>query len=142
MRVHPTGLLGAVGFVSLDPNDPRAKASSRHSITEAGIGNLLKRLATRWEVERRLNVTQVNVAEYEYNKRRCMRVETTHPTTSQGEFAHYRDVIYFDKETFLPVRAEAYGWPRHASDKGQLLEVYSYVNVRTNVHLRDEVFNH
>src|SRR6184192_4291760 len=43
MRVHSTGLLGAVGFVSMDPRDPRALETSRHSIQEAGIGNLIDR---------------------------------------------------------------------------------------------------
>src|SRR5208283_1678347 len=41
MRVHSPGLLGVVGFVNLDPRDPRAMATSRHCITESGIGNLI-----------------------------------------------------------------------------------------------------
>ena len=42
MRVKSAGLLGAVGFVSIDPTDLRAQKTSRHDITEAGIGNLLE----------------------------------------------------------------------------------------------------
>src|SRR5262249_52502786 len=82
MRVHPNGLLGALGFVSLDVNDPRARETSRHSITEAGIGNLIERYAQGWQMERRLGRTQVRLGTYGYNGRRCTRVETIHPPGS------------------------------------------------------------
>jgi hypothetical protein len=143
MRVHPKGVLGAVGFISLDPNDPRARQTSRRSITEAGIGNMIDRFARAWENERRLNLTtQVNVAEYAYEGRRVTRVETIHPTNPDRHFLYYRDVVYFDKETHLPIRLEFYDWPRQQGDAGQLVEVYSFTQMRLNVGLGDEVFNH
>jgi hypothetical protein len=144
MRVHPKGVLGSfAGFISLDPNDPRARQTSKRSITEAGIGNTIDRFARAWEEERRLNLTaQVNVAEYEYNRRRCTRVETIHPDNGNGHFLYYRDVVYFDKETHLPIRLEFYDWPRQAGDPGALVEVYSFANMRINVGVGDDVFNH
>jgi hypothetical protein len=144
MRVRPKGVLGSfAGFVSLDPNDPRARQTSKRSITEAGIGNTIDRFARAWEEERRLNLTtKVRVAEYEYNRRRCTRVETIHPDNGNGHFLYYRDVVYFDKETHLPIRLEFYDWPRQGGDTGQLVEVYSFANMRLNVGLGDEVFNH
>jgi hypothetical protein len=143
MRVHPKGILGSVsGFISLDPNDPRARQTSRRSITEAGIGNMIERFARAWENERRLpQETQVQVADYEYNRRRCTRVEIVHPNNN-GHFLYYRDVIYFDKETHLPIRLEFYDWPLQANDPGQLVEIYSFANMRINVGLTDDVFNH
>jgi hypothetical protein len=144
MRVRPKGVLGSfAGFVSLDPNDPRARQTSKRSITEAGIGNMIERFARAWENEHRQNLTrQVRVAEYEYNRRRCTRVETIHPDNGNGHFLYYRDVVYFDKETHLPIRLEFYDWPRQAGDTGQLVEVYSFANMRLNVGLGDDVFNH
>lgn len=142
MRVRPKGVLGAVGFVSLDPNDPRARQTSRRNITEAGIGNLIERFAKGWEIERRINQSQVHVAEYEYNRRRCTRVEIVHPTNPQGQFTYYRTVLYFDQETHLPIRLECYDWPRQPTDPGDLVEIYSFANMRINVGLGDEVFNH
>jgi hypothetical protein len=143
MRVHSTGLAGVAGFVSIDPGDARARQSSRHSITEAGIGNLIERFAGRWEMERRLNKTQVRIADYEYNKRPCTRVETLHPDNGGGQFYSYRSVLFFDKETRLPVRVEAYDWPRPGSNpSGELIESYSYADLRFNVNLGDDVFNH
>jgi hypothetical protein len=142
MRVHPNGLLGVTGFISLDPNDPRARQTSRHSIREAGLGNLLERFARDWGEERALNVTEVRCAEYEYNKRRCTRVELTRRANPGGRILYYRTVVYFDKENHLPIRLECYDWPHGPNDPGQAMEVYSYVNLRLNVALGDAVFEH
>ncbi len=142
IRVRPRGLLGAVGFVSLDLNDPRVRENNRHAITEAGIGHLIEQCAEGWEKERRWSQSQVQVAEYEYDHRRCTRVEVVHPTNPEGRFWHYRDVVFFDKEHHLPVRLEAYDWPRHPGDSGDLLETYSYAGLQINAGIPDEVFNH
>ena len=50
--------------------------------------------------------------------------------------------VYFDQETKFPVRVECYDYPRGADDPGELLEVYSYINLRYNVGLGEETFNH
>ena len=142
MRVRSAGLLGVVGFVSMDPADPRCQKTSRHPITEAGIGNLIQRVLGRWEVERKLNITRVRIGEYEYNKRRCVRVETIHPTNPDNQFLCYRTVVYFDKENHLPIRIEGYDWPHGDDDPGALVESVSYANLRLNVGLADETFNH
>src|SRR5262249_38121696 len=59
IRVRSAGLLGAVGFVSIDPRDPRALENSRHTLPEAGIGNLIEQLVAGCERDRRANRTQV-----------------------------------------------------------------------------------
>jgi hypothetical protein len=143
MRVHPVGLLGAVGFISLDPNDPRVRQNSRHSISEAGIGNIIDRYARAWETERNHpEGTHITIAEFEYNRRRCYRVEALHPADSRGRFPCYRSLVYFDKENHLPIRVEVYDWPRRPGDTGELIESYSFANLRLNVGLGDPVFNH
>jgi Protein of unknown function (DUF1571) len=142
MRAKSPGLLGAVGFVSIDPNDPRARKTSNHAITEAGIANLLRRFDRRWRGEYPVNKTVVRLGEYEYAKRRCIRVETSHPEKVPGVFGCYRNVLYFDKETSLPIRVECYDWPRQGGTPGgDLLEVYSYINLRLNAGVPPSVFN-
>jgi len=143
MRAHPTGLVGRIGFVSLALDDPRALQNSRHKITEAGIGNLIERLAEGWQLESQLNRTQVQIAQYEYDKKRCTRVDTIHPDNAGNRILFYRTVVYFDDATHLPIRIENYGWPRTPGDRlGILLESYSYANLRLNVGLGDDTFNH
>jgi hypothetical protein len=142
MRVHSTGILGIAGFVTIDTRDPRVMDNSRHTIAEAGIGNLLARLTESWEMERRLNKTLVRIGEYSYNKRPCTRVETVHPEKMGDRFTSYRTVVYFDKAMHLPIRIEKYDWPKPGGPpEGELLENYSYVNLQTNVGLGDAVFN-
>ena len=43
----------------------------------------------------------------------------------------------------LPVRTGSYDWPRQGGPpEGDLLECFSYVDVRVNVGLADQMFNH
>jgi hypothetical protein len=143
LRARSPGFLGTVGFVSLDPHDPRCLENSRHAITEAGIGNLIERFGKGWQGESRLNLTQVRIAEYDYNKRRCTRVETIHPDKHGNYFSFYRSLVYFDKTTHLPIRVENYDWPRAGGDpNGTLVESYSYVDLRLNVGLPANTFDH
>ena len=85
----------------------------------------------------------MRIADYEYNKRKCTRVETIHPDNSSRQFYSYRSVVYFDKETHLPMRLETYDWPKQGGPPGgELMETYSYINMRTNAGLGDESFNY
>jgi hypothetical protein len=143
MRVHSKSLgKGALlGFQSLDINDPRVRDHSRHSIVEAGLGTLIDHTIKHWEYENPLGKTQVKTAEYTCNNRRCLRVETTHTERIQG-FYCYRSVIYIDVETKLPIRSEAYDWPRAGGTAdGELLEMFSYIDLRLNVGVPDSDFN-
>jgi hypothetical protein len=141
MRVHASGLLGAVGWVSIAPNDPRALEHSRHTITETGIGNMIERFRTDWTRDRQANKTQVRTGEFEYAGRRCTRVEAVRLERPAQAYC-YRVVVYFDRETSLPIRAECYDWPRQGGpQEGELLESFSYVNLQFNRGLNDAVFN-
>lgn len=140
MRCKPAGLLGAVGFVSLSPDDPRCKKTSNHPITRAGIGYLIEATLEGWSQERFLNATQVKVGTSTYARRRCTRVEMVHPSSAGGKLKHYKNVVYFDQETKLPIRVENYAWPKKQGEKAPLYEVFSYVNLRLNVGVPAKAF--
>ncbi len=116
--------------------------TSKHAITGAGIGNMINRVAEDWAIERQLNVTQVRMGEYEYNKRRCERVETIHATNPDNRFHTSRTILYFDKNTGLPIRMECYDWPHRQGDTGELSEVVSFANLRLNVGVDEAMFKH
>jgi hypothetical protein len=142
MRVRLTGALGKLGFVSIAPNDPRALEHSRHVITEAGMAHLISHCLTAWQQERNLNRTKVDIAEYDFNNRRCYRIEVAFTQQVQQAYS-WRTVVFLDKQTHLPVRAEFYDWPRQGGPaQGELLEVYSYVNPQFNVNLTDKDFDY
>jgi hypothetical protein len=140
MRVKPGGLLGSVGFISLPTNDPRTRKSSKHRITEAGIGNLIEKCAEGWELERQLKATTVKIGTYTYAKRRCTRVELTHANKRGGKIKFHKNVVYFDQLTNLPIRVENYGWPEEEGQSSPLIESFSYVNLRLNPGVPAEVF--
>jgi hypothetical protein len=140
MRVRPAGLLGALGFVSISPDDERAKKTSKHRITEAGIGWVIEQYAKGWEMERKLGKTRVRVSTYQYAKRRCTRVELIHPTRAGGKLLYHRNVVYFDQQTHLPIRVENYDWPAKPGQPDELAEVFSFVNLRLNIDLPDSTF--
>jgi hypothetical protein len=143
MRVKPPGMLGAMGFLNLDPRAPQAQQMSRHSITEAGIGNVIERFAQRWESERQTGKTRVRIGEFEFSNRKCVRVESSHPGSKPGDYYAYRILIYFDKETHLPIRTECYDWPKEGGKpEGDLLECFSFTDLKLNVGLTDEAFNY
>jgi hypothetical protein len=143
MRVRPAGLLGLIGFVSVDPQDPRAFERNRHCVTEAGLGNLLDSTARYWEMERRLGKTLVSITDDVLGGRACTRIETTHPDRGAGAFYGYRCVLWLDKATHLPAGAETYDWPRPGGPAGgDLLEWYRYLDLRCNIGLGEDTFAH
>jgi hypothetical protein len=142
MRAKGSGLAAIAGYISLPPTHPRAMKQSRHSITESGIGNLIEMIARSYEMERRVSGSQVKVtfADYAFQQRPCTRVEIAQ-LANHGQSYCYRCVIFVDNETKLPVRFEAYDWPKSGGDpQGELLECYSYINLKFNVGLTDAAF--
>jgi hypothetical protein len=142
MKAKGAGLAGALGHISLPPTDPRALRQNRHAITETGIGHLIETIARAYELERRFPPSQVKVsfADYAFQQRQCTRMEVVH-LVNNGQFYCYRCIVYFDKEWKLPVRFEAYDWPTAGGNpNGELLECYSYINLKFNVGLTDAAF--
>jgi hypothetical protein len=147
MRVRfAKGLKKLVNYVNVDPFDRRVMERSRHHIYEAGIGNLIEQTIKNMEMEKRLNKTQVSTADYRYNDRECLRVESTRTermraADGRDAFYCYRSVLYLDKERKLPLRTENYDWPYQGGPAGgELLEVFSFVDLRLNVGLTDADF--
>jgi hypothetical protein len=141
MRAKGSGLISVVGVISLDPTDPRALKQSRHAITDSGIGNLIEKIARGHEADRAAPPGQVKVTlrEYQFQQRPCIGLETTHPTNTGQTYCH-RSLVLFDKELKMPVRFEAYDWPAAGQSAVELLECYSYIDLKFNVGLTDAAF--
>jgi hypothetical protein len=145
MRVHSKGLIkGAVGFVSVDLNDHRVMEQSRHTIYEAGIGNLIEQAVKYVQAEKEAGTGQARITEVMLDNRRCLRVEIVQ-TQRRQQFEFYRTVLYLDKDSKIPIRAENYDWPRAGAPPalaaGALTEQLSFTNLRWNLGLTDREFN-
>ena len=128
------------GTLALEPTSSRAMDSCRHPITEAGIGPLLDTVSKRWAVELNPNETVVKFADMLVGEQHCAMVESTHPKKAR-DFLFYRVRLYINKELGLPIRFEAYDWPKHKDAEPELAEEYTYTDLKLNVGLSDLDFD-
>jgi hypothetical protein len=140
VRMKPAGAYGIQAWVSLDPADPRIASESRHSVAEVGIAAVIDRLEKIVAIEHRLrNPLGVLSSDYTFAGRPVTRYEVVAGRPHALRYAH-TVVVYVDKETRLPVRFEAYDQPAGVRPAGELLECYSFVNVKLNSGVGAEVF--
>ena len=77
------------------------------------------------------------------NKRPATRIEVIHSEQKPHLDFHVAR-IFVDNEYGLPVRYEAYDWPRVPGaepSENELIEEYTYVNLKFNVGLTDADFD-
>ena len=140
LRVHSKGILGVAGFVSVAPNDPRVKEQSRHSIHEAGLGHLIDSTLVSMGNDKKHGKTLVKIAEFDFDNRRCYRIESTR-TARLPDFYSYRSVIFLEKVSKYPIRNENYAWPvQGGNPNGELMETFSFTQLRFNVGLTEQDF--
>lgn len=142
MRVKNTKLFkNVVDFFSIDPQDPRVLEHSRHTILEAGIGNMIEQTLEQWQKDRIIGKTDVTIQPFMFNGRPCDKIELTRSEKNAAFYCH-RTVIYLEKQSKLPVRLENFDWPvKGGAPGGELLEEFNYLNLQFNVGLKDAEFN-
>jgi Protein of unknown function (DUF1571) len=139
---HDVGLGRVVaGTMHLDPKGDMAMEENRHPVTEAGLGSMIDLVKDRWDKELHpgesilLFHPQAKVGD-----RACLMVESIHPKRSP-EFLFHKVKLYIDKELGLPIRFEAFDWPKQPGLEGDLIEEYTYMNLKLNVGLKDRDFD-
>jgi hypothetical protein len=139
---HQGGTLGRfTPAIWLDPKGPIAMQGSRYPISEIGITNLVTKLIEKGERDRKRDEVEVRFDEKaKVAGRPATLIEVKHPKP-RPYFDFYIARIYIDQELKLPVRYAAYSWPQDGGQEPQLLEEYTYTNVKPNVGLTDKDFN-
>ncbi len=139
---HDVGLNKLLaGTLRLDPTGDFAMEDCLHPISEAGIGPLLDTLQTRWSSE--LDPSESVVAfrdDQTVGIRRCTMIEATHPHPKPG-FMFYRVRLFIDDELGLPIHFDAYDWPSSPQAPAEIVEEYTYSDLRLNVGLSDLDFD-
>jgi len=142
MRYRPAGVEGRKGFQKLDLTDTKFLAANRHPVTEWGIGSVIDRVATATAREKSLNnPVEVYTGEYLFANRNVTRYEILCRRPHAFRYAA-RMLVYVDTETKLPVRFEAYDDPRPGTTAGELIEAYSFTELRFNTGLGENVFDY
>lgn len=139
---HVTGFRHKlVGAISLDPNAPELLEGNRHGPTSAGFKNLLTKLVTAYSDAMKEGEAAVRVIPgAKVDNRNCTCVEVSHPQ-QRPNHAMQMTRVFYDDETRLPIRFEAYGWPTQPGQQPPLIEEYTYRDVRINVGLTDADFD-
>jgi hypothetical protein len=142
MLAHGVGLKNSVfGTVKIKPDGPIAMRGQRYPLTELGILNLTRRLVEVGEQD--VKYGECNVKFYEgakINNRVCTCIEVVHPVPRRN-FLYHLARIFVDKELNLPIRYESYDWPKEAGGAPELLEEYTYLNLKLNNGFTDADFD-
>ena len=142
MVAHEGNFLKRFGNVWLLPDSSLAMRGNRYPITEAGVENLIAKLIERGERDRHRGECQVEfLKNAKINGRSCTVLQVTHPVP-RPYFDFNIATIFIDDELNVPVRYAAYSWPPRPGAKPELIESYTYLNMKVNVGLTDEDFNH
>jgi len=130
------------GTMELDPKGWRAMENNRHPITEAGIGELIDTIEGRWAKELHPKHSVINHFEEiqvgPHNS--VVMIESIHPEHQPG-FLFHKVRLFINREHGLPIRFEAYDWPRTPDGEPELVEEYTYLNLKLNQGLKDIDFD-
>ena len=139
---HDVGLGRVVaGTMHLDPKGGMAMEENRHPVTEAGLGSMIDTVKERWDVELHPGESVLLFhPQAKVGDRPCLMVESIHPGRGP-EFLFHKVKLYVDRELGLPIRFEAYDWPKHPGAEPELMEEYTFMNLRVNVGLKDRDFD-
>lgn len=139
---HDVGIGRLVaGTMTLDPRGSMAMEDCRHPITEAGIGALIETVARHWTLELSADESKVSFhPDLTIGKHRCTMIESVHPAR-EPRFLFHKARLYIDLEHGLPIRFEAYDWPHRAGAAPELVEEYTYLDLKVNVGLTDHDFD-
>jgi hypothetical protein len=137
---RPAAASGRQGLQKLDLDDSRFLTEHRHPVTEWGMGPIIELIATSTAREKALNnPVEVFTADYQFDKRNVSKYEI-HMRRSHAARYAAKMIVFVDKETKLPVRFEAYGDPKPGAPAGELLEAYSFTNLKFNTGIGENAF--
>lgn len=140
LMAHEANFLKIAGVVSLRPDSALAMRGNRYPITEVGLENLIVKLIEKAERDKAHGECNVVFKQgVKINGKGCTLLEVVHPHP-RPHFDFNIARIYIDDELNLPVRYEAYTWPTKADGQPELLECYTYLNLKVNVGLEDKNF--
>jgi len=138
---HGTGLEAIAGTLEMLPTSSRAMEESRYPITLIGMRKMLGKISDQWESE--LAATDVRVRYFPNAKVgtvECRVFESVRPERGTGIQFHMTR-LYINKDTSFPVRVEQFGFPEKAGAEPTMLEQYTYLDVKTDIGLKDIDFD-
>jgi hypothetical protein len=142
MWAHGVGIKNTMfGTVSLKPDGPIAMRNQRYPLTEMGVLNLINRLVEVGNQDVKYGECDVKFYKgAKINGRVCTCIEVVHPVPRRNFLFHLAR-IFVDDELNLPIRYESYDWPREKGATPELMEEYTYLNLKLNNGFTDADFD-
>ncbi|MEC9003823.1 MAG: DUF1571 domain-containing protein [Planctomycetota bacterium] len=142
MCAHEGGTKGRlIPSVWLAPNGVIAMKGQRYPLSEIGIENLVVKLIERGLRDRTRDECEVEFRRgAKINGRECTIIQVTHPRR-RPYFDFHIARIFIDNQYNVPIRYAAYDWPKAANAKPEVVEEYTYLNLKINVGLTEEDFD-
>ncbi len=142
LTAHEGGFKGRfLPTVTIPPDGMIAMRGQRYPITEIGLENLIVQLLDRGQTAKKFDDAQ---CEFRKNarirERPCTVFQVTLPT-KRPELVFHQAQVFIDDELNVPIRYVAYDWPRSEGAPLELLEEYTYLNLKVNVGLTDADFD-
>ena len=112
-----------------------------YPITEIGLANLCRQLIQRGESAG--DPSQVKVKRYRHariNTRACTLLEITYPVHEPKTWG-YLARVFLDDEWHFPIRVEVYELPLDRRQGPQLVEEYTYLDLKLNNGYSDADFD-
>ena len=141
LLAHQPGVVIGMKTFELPPTGMMAMQGQRYPIYEAGLENLIVKLIEKASRDRAAGVCEVTYRDgLAMNKRPCSLIEVVHKE-KRAPYEFHKAQVLIDDELNLPVRYTSYDWPKARGAKPEILEQYTYLNVKLNVGLTDKDFD-
>ncbi len=136
---------GKFGSVWLKPDGTLAMQGNRYPITEIGLETLVVRLIEKGNRDKQNGSPEECLVEFrknaKINDRVCTMLQVSHPQP-RDYYDFYIARIFIDDEYNVPVRYAAYSWPSRPGGGPELIEEYTYLNLKLNPGLTDQDFDY
>jgi len=141
MWAHGTGWEKTFGTVSLNPTGVWAMRGQLYPLTEIGILTMVRRLVEVGEHDSKFGECEVKYYRgAKVEDRVCTCIECIHPVPRR-DFLFHKAQIFVDDELNLVIRYASYDWPKAQGQKPELIEEYSYLNLKLNNGFGDADFD-
>lgn len=142
LLAHEGGLKGRfLPAIPLSPTSGLAMSGQRYPLTDIGVENLVVKLIERGERDKGNGPCQVSFRKNaKIGDRVCTVLEVQH-AEKKPHYDFHKAQIFIDDELQLPIRYAAYDWPAEEGGNLEVIEEYTYLNLKPNVGLTDSDFD-
>ncbi len=135
IRVREAGLLGVIP-VWINLNSSLAMRGTNHTVQEVGMRYLLGMIKTDWQKSHKTgDLTRKNYGIQKLGGHNVYVMESIQQKNPNVDYYCHKLRHYIDYTRSMEIKAEVYGWDN------QLLERYTYLNIKLNTDLTDKDFD-